>query len=462
MQQRNKILIPKEVIKTWGDDFKTKRGIFGIFGSTTKIGNGSPIEVWAKDFNALGLEMIDVDNGVQACADSMIKLLSKGNEVEIDILKDKMENLSTILKNLRAEITGTSAAASTLNANDIMLSMPKSGMGEEITADATKATAALNTLDNAIDNVQAEMNVQLENPFEGLIVGLESLKNVNIPAEKFAGIQTLANSLSKFGGKNVGKAIASIPLVGRSFASMAREMASVPAISDNLVKLAQALAQFSKQANTASTSSTNFSKSTNFLHQALNRSLMSSRRTHRGFTSLASLFGRLYANFFLLIRAARALGNAMDYSSSMTEAANVVSVVFGKQANVMDEFAQTAIKDFGMARLSATEFASRFQAMGSTMGLTAEQVGKANDFIRDKISGNERAYADLGDSVADMSINLTKLTADMASLFNQDYADVAADMQSIYTGMTRPLRKYGLDLTQATLKEWALANGLNA
>ena len=28
--------------------------------------------------------------------------------------------------------------------------------------------------------------------------------------------------------------------------------------------------------------------------------------------------------------------------------------------------------------------------------------------------------------------------------------------------MTRPLRKYGLDLTQATLKEWALANGLNA
>ena len=460
MQQRNKIYIPKEIFKNWGDDFKTKRGILGIFGSTTKMDNGTSIEVWAKDFNALGLEMIDVDNGIQACADSMIQLLSKGNEVEIDILREKMEALDTILKDLRGEITSTSAAASTLNANDIMLSMPKSAMGEEITADATKATAALNTLDNAIDNVQAEMNVQLENPFEGLIVGLESLKNVNIPAEKFAGIQTLANSLSKFGGKNVGKAIASIPLVGRSFASMAREMASVPAISDNLVKLAQALAQFSKQANTASTSSNNFSKSTNFLHQALNRSLMSSRRTHRGFTSLASLFGRLYANFFLLIRAARALGNAMDYSSSMTEAANVVSVVFGKQANVMDEFAQTAIKDFGMARLSATEFASRFQAMGKTMGITAEQIGKANDFINSKISGNERAYKDLGDSVADMSINLTKLTADMASLYNQDYADVAADMQAIYTGMTRPLRKYGLDLTQATLKEWAMANGL--
>ncbi|MBO7676270.1 MAG: hypothetical protein J6S49_01975, partial [Erysipelotrichaceae bacterium] len=69
---------------------------------------------------------------------------------------------------------------------------------------------------------------------------------------------------------------------------------------------------------------------------------------------------------------------------------------------------------------------------------------------------------DLGDSVADMSINLTKLTADIASLYNQDYADVAAEMQAIYTGMTRPLRKYGLDLTQATLKEWAMANGLDS
>ena len=121
-----------------------------------------------------------------------------------------------------------------------------------------------------------------------------------------------------------------------------------------------------------------------------------------------------------------------------------------------------AIKDFGLARLAATQFASRFQAMGSTMGITAEKVVKANEFITNRISKNTNAYKELGNSVSDMSINLTKLTADMASLYNQDYADVAQDMQAIFTGMTRPLRKYGLDLTNATLKEWAMSQGLDS
>ena len=38
----------------------------------------------------------------------------------------------------------------------------------------------------------------------------------------------------------------------------------------------------------------------------------------------------------------------------------------------------------------------------------------------------------------------------------------AKDMAAIYTGMTRPLRKYGLDLTEATLKEWAMSHGLDS
>ena len=243
---------------------------------------------------------------------------------------------------------------------------------------------------------------------------------------------------------------------------MAAELAKAPTISDNLVKMAEALSKYSKSAKTATTSTSQFGKAANILKSSLGNIHIPTMRAHKGFTSLASIFGRLYANFFLLIRAARMLGNAMDYSSSMTEAQNVVSVVFGKQSDVMDKFAQTAIKDFGLARLSAVQFASRFQAMGSTMGITAEQVGKATDFIEGKIKGNKRAYTDLGNSVADMSINLTKLTADIASLYNQDYDEVAQDMQAVYTGMTRPLRKYGLDLTQATLKEWAMANGLDA
>ena len=36
---------------------------------------------------------------------------------------------------------------------------------------------------------------------------------------------------------------------------------------------------------------------------------------------------------------------------------------------------------------------------------------------------------------------------------------MSQDLAAIFTGQTRPLRDYGLDLTQATLKEWAMKQG---
>ena len=122
----------------------------------------------------------------------------------------------------------------------------------------------------------------------------------------------------------------------------------------------------------------------------------------------------------------------------------------------------TSISEFGLGRLAAAQYSSRFQMMAKTMGISSEQIGKANEFISGKIQGNERAYSELGDSVADMSINLTKLSADMASLYNQDYASVAEDMQSILTGQTKPLRKFGVDISVAGMKAFALKNGLDA
>lgn len=413
------------------------RGIIGI--SNTGIGNGDDFLTAMKEMKDHIGTPIELSQGYAVAARSLADFLDKKN----DLARTYAEQESlTILSGLTTELYD---------------SLNKATQAEQAFG---QGGSQINNVTNALS--QMETKLSGENPFQGLVTGLESLKNIEIPAEKFAGVTNLAATLSKFGGKNAQNAITVIPQIGRSFAQMAAELAKAPAISQNLVRLAEALSQFSRSAKTASTSSTGFGKSTNFLSTALRNVHIPTMRAHRGFTSLAAIFGRLYANFFLLIRGAKALGRAMDYSSSMTEAQNVVSVVFGKSADVMDDFAQTAIKDFGLARLSAVQFASRFQAMGSTMGLTAEQIGKANDFIADKVKGNSRAYKDLGDSVANMSINLTKLTADIASLYNQDYADVAQDMQAIYTGMTRPLRKYGLDLTQATLKEWAMANGLEA
>ena len=50
----------------------------------------------------------------------------------------------------------------------------------------------------------------------------------------------------------------------------------------------------------------------------------------------------------------------------------------------------------------------------------------------------------------------------MSSFYNVRQEDVAQNLQAIFTGETEPLRKYGLDLTQAALAEWAMKQGRDA
>ena len=304
-----------------------------------------------------------------------------------------------------------------------------------ITSSSKPAVNAINEIINSLGT----LNRALNDPKQ--VTGAENItKSLNL-------ISRSVNSIDADKIKNLSNVLSILSATGTKL--------SKQNVAQGLSQVGTATQKASEQAKSAKYNFNNFAT-------ALNNVNYKSLNLRYSFTSLAAVAGTLYANFFLLIRAAKLLGKAMDYSSSMTEAQNVVTVVFGKNSELMDDFAQTAIKDFGMAKLAATQFASRFQAMGKTMGITSEQIVSANDFITKKLSGNSRAYQDLGNSVAHMSINLTKLTADIASLYNQDYEDVAKDMQSIFTGMTRPLRKYGLDLTNATLKEWAMSQGLES
>ena len=106
-------------------------------------------------------------------------------------------------------------------------------------------------------------------------------------------------------------------------------------------------------------------------------------------------------------------------------------------SDTMNDFADSALQNYGMSELMAKQIASRFQSMGVAMG-----------FAQGKMS--------------EMSIELTKLTGDMASFFNESQESVAKALQSIFTGETEPMRRFGLDLSFATVEAWALAQGLEA
>lgn len=126
---------------------------------------------------------------------------------------------------------------------------------------------------------------------------------------------------------------------------------------------------------------------------------------------------------------------AVDVASDLTEVDNVVQKAFGNMRGEMDALADSSIKNLGISRLEAYQTGSTFMAMGKSM-LTSSQDAK------------------------NMALNLTKLSANMASFFNTSNKYAAIALKSIYTGETETLKQYGVVMTEINLKQFALAQGI--
>lgn len=285
-----------------------------------------------------------------------------------------------------------------------------------------------------------------------LAEGLRELNEVgtNVTANVEA-ISALANAVKQFGYAKIEKTIVNLPVLAKELRSMMDTLSTAPQVSENTIMLLNALGKLNMNGASAM-------RSMNGLSGGLRRYSNSARRAHKQTVSLASVAGRMYANFFLLFRLFRKAADSIDLASQLKEVQNVVDVTFSDMSDKMNAFAKEAVDTIGMSELTAKQVGSRFQAMGNAMGISQEMVRNTNDFVQTATNG----YADVSNSMADVSLNLTKLAGDMASFYNQDYEEVAEKLNAVFTGQTRPLRVYGLDLTQATLKEWALKNGMEA
>ena len=238
-------------------------------------------------------------------------------------------------------------------------------------------------------------------------------------------------------GVRAEKVASALPGLTSGISSFVQSLSTMPRINDNILRAVEALGQLASAGGRAGTASRSLQRDITGLSGSM-RSLRSGASgmvsNLRSFTSqlLASL--GIVGGIYGLVRAVK---TSIDTFSDLVEVQNVVDKSFGNMAYKMEKLAKVSIKDFGMSELTAKNIASRYQAMGVAMG-----------FTQDKMS--------------DMSIELTKLAADMASFYNVKQEDVAKSLESVFTGTTKPLRAYGLDLTQATLQEWALKHGIDA
>lgn len=129
------------------------------------------------------------------------------------------------------------------------------------------------------------------------------------------------------------------------------------------------------------------------------------------------------------------MNEAIDY----TEQLNLFNVVFkniekngttmysslGKEAT---KFQYRMNEAFGTNKTQTLYMQGIFQSMGENVGIGSKYAGI-------------------------MSESMTKLTYDLASLYNKNEKDTAEAIRAgVYAGQTKPLRSYGIDVTQTSLQ----------
>lgn len=371
----------------------------------------------AQNLNRVGSAIYSISNGISS----------------INGLNANTENINKLALSIR-QFGFTTATQASNNIPKIskaltrlVLSMKLVGSLNVNTQGLSNILGAVSRLGGAKVNTAITQIPLITDALRKLMISLSEMNSLNINT---AGLTQLVNAISRLGGKTVTQSISNIPKVTEAVMQMMSTLSKAPQVSYNVIQLVNSLANLASQGSKVGTAS-------NSLYNGFMRFGKGADHARKKSFSLASAIGKLYASYFLLFRLFRGIGKGIGLASDLTEVQNVVDVAFGEYRSKIEDFAEVSIQDYGMSELTAKQIASRYQAMGGAIGFAQGEM-------------------------ADMSIELTKLTADMASFYNVSQDAVAEDLESIFTGQTRPLRTYGLDLTQATLQEWAMAQGMEA
>ena len=126
---------------------------------------------------------------------------------------------------------------------------------------------------------------------------------------------------------------------------------------------------------------------------------------------------------------------AIDAASELAETQSKVAQIFGDSAVEVEKFAATAADTLGQTRTEALNAAADFATFGKAAGLG-------------------------GTELADFSTELVTLSSDLASFYDTDPAEAAQAVAAALRGESEPLRRYGVLLNDAALKNAALEMGI--
>lgn len=132
---------------------------------------------------------------------------------------------------------------------------------------------------------------------------------------------------------------------------------------------------------------------------------------------------------------AYAAKDVVQQASDLAEAQSKIGVVFGDGADEVDAFAKTASSRIGQSRRQVLNAAGTFGVFGKAAGLSGEEL-------------------------ADFSNEFVTLAADIASFSNTSPEEAIQAIGAALRGESEPIRKYGVLLDDATLKQAAMELGI--
>jgi len=167
---------------------------------------------------------------------------------------------------------------------------------------------------------------------------------------------------------------------------------------------------------------------------SLNRSLSVASAKLNSFSKNVSAIGASLSTR-LTLPLGIAGGAAIKFASDAEESMNKVNVAFGSSSQRVEEFANTALKSFGIARSQALDMTALFGDMATGMGVSQN-------------------------SAADLAIQLTSLAGDLSSFKNINIEEVTTALSGVFTGETESLKRLGVVMTEVNLKQFAMEQGI--
>lgn len=369
------------------------------------------------DITSLSVEISAESQGAELNIDKLATAISnlrtKGNVTKVVNSLDRLAGSIATLKQASAGMSGLDKITSFLN-----------GLSN---VNPTASAKSINTVVNAIKKIPAAVSglngtdyYALKDNIREVANGLSqlsildagNLKSVGSALNAFGKIPELTNKLD--------------PKTLDAFAVACEKIStSLTPLASQLDKVGNAFAKLPPQLSKVVTQA--------------NRVTAANEKQRKSYLSLSNQmngFMRNMAKLVSLKAIAEYLGNAVAKFNDFYEATDLFHNAMGNLSGEADTLISKMQGLLGVDPTKAMTYMATIQSLGTSFGLTSD-----------------KAYV--------LSKNLTQLAYDEGSYWNKDVAETFTAMSSAISGEIEPIRRLGIDLTQARLQQELLALGFN-